>query len=343
MPLRIVLILPCCIGDVVLATATLVGLRRAYPDAHIAWAVGRWSALVLHQHPHLNALLDTGDEALPVKSWSGFWGFRSLLVEGNFDAAVSLVRSPLMGLAVLAAGIPIRVGLNSGGRGLTYNYRANIDPDVPQHEADVYLSTLKAWDIDTRDCFPFIPTNDEDRILVRRAVARKGLGNRYIVINPAGGSNPGMTMDSKRYPPAQLAQLAQRLRDAYNVPLVLIGGPKDGDLINAVQAKLDHLAATFVGEFSFHQLGVLAKESLFYLGNDTGMTHLANACGARTIMLMGPSDPKRYAPYGGDSLALWQPASVSLRGVAGEQTVWDWERDGISVEEAFEKIRAFVG
>ncbi len=42
-PKRIVLILPCCIGDVVLATAALQALRRAYPDAYIAWAVGSWS------------------------------------------------------------------------------------------------------------------------------------------------------------------------------------------------------------------------------------------------------------------------------------------------------------
>ncbi|MBE0689156.1 MAG: hypothetical protein IH587_03425, partial [Anaerolineae bacterium] len=37
---RILLVLPCCIGDVVLATAALQALRRAFPDAHITWAVG---------------------------------------------------------------------------------------------------------------------------------------------------------------------------------------------------------------------------------------------------------------------------------------------------------------
>jgi len=40
---RLLLVLPCCIGDVVLATATLTALRRAYPQAHITWAVGSWS------------------------------------------------------------------------------------------------------------------------------------------------------------------------------------------------------------------------------------------------------------------------------------------------------------
>jgi ADP-heptose:LPS heptosyltransferase len=340
---RIVLILPCCIGDVVLATATLAGLRRAYPNAHIAWAVGTWSASILRGHPHLDSLLDTGDAALPVKTWAGFWKFRALLAKGRFDAAVSLVRSPLMGLAVWAAGIPTRVGLNSNGRGILYNVRADLDPDAPQHEADIYLSTLQAWGIDTRDCLPFIPTTDEDRILVRRSLTRRGIGNRYLVVNPTGGSNPGMTMDSKRYPPQKMARLAQQLSEAYAMPLVLVGGPKDTDIVNAVQTHLDRSAVSFVGEFSVHQLGVLARESYFYLGNDTGMTHLASACGARTIMIMGPSDPLRYAPYGGQSLTLWKRTPVSLRGVAGAQPVWDWEQQGISVEDAYEQVRGWVG
>ncbi|MBL8162641.1 MAG: hypothetical protein JNJ61_11695, partial [Anaerolineae bacterium] len=49
-PRRILLVLPCCIGDVILATATLQALRRAYPAAHITWAVGQWSRGVLQGH-----------------------------------------------------------------------------------------------------------------------------------------------------------------------------------------------------------------------------------------------------------------------------------------------------
>ena len=69
-PKRIVLILPCCIGDVVLATATLQALRRAYPQAYIAWAVGSWSKPAIEHHPLIDSIIDTGSEALPVKSFS---------------------------------------------------------------------------------------------------------------------------------------------------------------------------------------------------------------------------------------------------------------------------------
>ena len=122
-PKRVVLILPCCIGDVVMATATLQALRRGWPEAHITWAVGGWSKQAVDHHPLLDAILDTGPAALPVKSPHGFVRFVSQLRGGHFDLAVSLVRSPLMSLAVRLSGIPQRAGLDSAGRGFGYNLR----------------------------------------------------------------------------------------------------------------------------------------------------------------------------------------------------------------------------
>src|SRR5690606_34219909 len=115
------LILPCCIGDVVLATAALCALRRAYPAARIVWAVGAWSKPAIEHHDLLDGVIDTGAAALPVKSPGGFARFVRQLRGGQFELAVSLVRSPLMSLAVLLAGIPTRAGIDSGGRGFGYN------------------------------------------------------------------------------------------------------------------------------------------------------------------------------------------------------------------------------
>ena len=58
--------------------------------------------------------------------------------------AVSLVRSPLMSLAVYLAGIPLRAGLDSGGRGFGYNLRVPIDPAAREHESEIYLKVVSA-------------------------------------------------------------------------------------------------------------------------------------------------------------------------------------------------------
>jgi ADP-heptose:LPS heptosyltransferase len=339
---RIVFILPCCIGDVVLATAALAALRRLYPDAHITWVVGGWSKGVVEGHPLLDAVLDTGPAALPVKSASGLLRFAGQLRAGHYDLAVSLVRSPLMSLAVLLSGIPRRAGLDSAGRGFGYNVRASIDPRQPRHEADIYLDVIRSLGGDTSGCWANVPVSEAARAKVETLLAECGVKRPFIVVNPCGGRNPGMVMDAKRWPPEHFAALADRLRARLSREVVLLGGPGDEPIVDSVRSRMAGKPPALVGKLSFPEVAALASLSDGYIGNDTGMTHLAAAAGGRTVMILGPSDPARYRPYTPDSLALWKPAVVRAGGVAeGVPEAWDWYRDGVGVDEAEASVVAF--
>lgn len=338
---RIVLILPCCIGDVVMATATLKALRRGFPDAHITWAVGSWSRPAIEHHNMIDAVLDTGREALPVKSANGLIRFVRQLRAGRYDLAVSLVRSPLISLAVLLSNIPQRAGIDSAGRGFGYNLRAKVNPNQSRHEAEIYLDVARALGLETTDCYANVPVADTDRQAVHSILAERSLRDTsYMVVNPAGGSNPGMVMDAKRWPTSNFAALADRLAPKLEVSqVVLVAGPQDGELITAVESKLNTPSIRLVGQLTFGQIAALANEARLYIGNDTGLTHLAAASGAPTVMILGPSDPARYAPFTPNAIALWKPIQLREGGVAaGTPTYWDWSRDGIQVEDAEAEI-----
>jgi ADP-heptose:LPS heptosyltransferase len=110
-----------------------------------------------------------------------------------------------------------------------------------------------------------------------------------------------------------------------------------------VQQQLTYPAVEFAGNLSFPQIGALAAGALLYLGNDTGLTHLAAASGGRTVMILGPSDPARYAPFTPDSLALWKPVTLRAGGVAAaDVSNWDWERDGIAPEDVLARVRDWL-
>jgi ADP-heptose:LPS heptosyltransferase len=340
---RIILILPCCIGDVVLATATLKALRRAYPSMHITWAVGSWSKPAIENHDLLDAILDTGDSALPVRSLGGMLRFVWQLRAGKYSLMVSLARSPLMSVAALLSGIPVRAGLDSNGRGFGYTVRAPIRPDESRSEADIYLDVARALELDVSDCYANVPVHDADVGAVREKLAAAQIQTPYIVINPAGGQNPGMVMDVKRYPPENFAQLANRLAEKYGAAVVLIGGPNDGLLIESMATRLKQTPVSFAGTLTFGEIAALARDARVYIGNDTGLTHLAAAAGAKTVMILGPTDPKRYAPFVPDALALWQPSQVGAGGVAGGvPDDWNWARDGIPVDEAERRIIEYL-
>jgi ADP-heptose:LPS heptosyltransferase len=340
--MRILFVLPCCIGDAVLATAALAALRAAHPQAEISWAIGSWSRPAIQYHPAINAILDTGAEALPIKSWAGFWEFVKQVRAGQFDLAVSLLRSPLMSLALLLAGVPKRAGLDSNGRGFGYNIRVPIKPLEAKHEAEIYLSVIKALGIQTDGYEANLPILDSARSEVEEILSQKAVRD-YIILNPTGGSNPGMQMDSKRWPVASFAEVGDWLSMETGAKLVLLGGPEDDALVTSLRETLRTQSISFIGKLSFPQIGALAAGSMLYLGNDTGLTHLAAASGAKTAMILGPSDPKRYAPYTKGSIALWKETSIKAGGVAAADTSnWDWERDGISPTDALHQLRQFL-
>lgn len=343
-PRRIVIIQPCCIGDVILATPALKAIRRAYPHANITWAVGTWSRAVIAHHDLLDDLLDTGPSALPVKSLTGFLPFVRQLRAGRFDLAVSFVRSPLMSAACLLSGIPTRAGIDSARRGFGYTHKLSIDPLTARPEAEIYLDVVRLLGINSDGCYANVPVHTTDTASIAEKLRMHGLKKPYFVVNPAGGSNPGMEMTAKRYPPHQLAMLTDRLSQTLDAVPVVIAGPQDGPIIDKLKHDLiTPQALYFVGTLSFGEIAALAAGARLYLGNDTGLTHFAAAAGARTAMIFGPSDPRRYAPYTPQSIALWRPTRVSASGVSGgEPENWDWSRDGISVDEAYTQIVDFL-
>lgn len=342
--MRILLIRPCCIGDVIMATATLSALRSAYPDAHITWAVGGWSKRAIDYHPSVDDFLDTGVSAMPVKSLSGFLRFVQQMRAGDFDMAVSLVRSPLMSLAVLLSGIPQRVGIDSNGRGFGYTLPLKISPNQAQHEAQLYLDVVAQLDIPTEGFEVNLPVLDSASKSIQQKLAQNSIHKPYIVINPAGGNNPGMSLDSKRWLPENFAQLANQLSKELDSEIVLLAGPDDSEIIEAVQVHLDKPTKAFIGTLSFPEIGALASMSRLYIGNDTGLTHIASASGAKTAMILGLTDPKRYAPFTDNSITLWKPIPLDDGGVARVNPAnWDWQRDGISVGQALDEIRQFLG
>lgn len=337
-PKRIVFIRPCCIGDVMVATAALKALRRHYPDAHITWAVGGWSKQAIINHDLIDDVLDTGPAANPAKA--NIWKFARQLRDGKFDLAVSLVRSPFMSVAMLLSGIPNRVGIDSNGRGFGYTMRVPIDPMVARHEAQIYLDVVAAVGADTSDCYVNVPVHEADVTSLR---AKMDIETPYAVINPAGGSNPGMMMDAKRWPPQNYAALADRLTEANGLRIVIIGGPDDGELVNAVISHMKGEAETVIGTLPFGEIAALFKHARVYVGNDTGLTHMAAATGTKTVMVMGPSDPGRYRPFAPNAIAAWKPYKLKAGGVAsGVPSDWDWERKGIGVQGVIERVEAII-
>ncbi len=352
-PRRILLLKPCCIGDVVLTTPLLSALQRGYPSALIDWAVGTWSAAVITDHPALHRVVDVGARANPASTLPGLLNLVRTLRAGKYDLLVVPDRSPLLSLAAWLSGIPHRAGLDSAGRGFGYTVRASINPVVVRHEADIYLDIARALGLSTEHCWANVSLSAADAESVDGLLASQvAPGKTLVLVHPGGGVNPGMMLTAKRWPPEKFAALAEMVANFTNGHIIVLGSKTDEPVTFAVVQSLRHAQSSpitdLTGTLTLTQIAALAAQprTALYIGNDNGVAHLAAAAGAKLLMIFGPSDPRRYAPFvpPGCAAYAWRPVQMPAGGVAaGGAAGFDWTRDGVTVEDAWTQAKHLLG
>jgi heptosyltransferase-2 len=105
--------------------------------------------------------------------------------------------------------------------------------------------------------------------------------------------HPGSGAPRKNWPGALFAVLVQRVSGAR--PFLLVEGPADAE----AAAPTRHLpGAIHARDLPPRVLGAVLARAGLYVGNDSGVSHLAAAWGAPVLALFGPTDPAQWAPVG---------------------------------------------
>ena len=127
-------------------------------------------------------------------------------------------------------------------------------------------------------------------------------GDDYFVIHPGAGS------PSKCWPLERFVELAGLVKNRAKIArVVFVAGPAEADWWGP--DKLDSLSRDFplfVAPPLAQLAGLLAGASL-YIGNDSGVSHLAAAVGAPTVAIFGPTSGTHFAPLGPKVKVLQKP------------------------------------
>ena len=132
----------------------------------------------------------------------------------------------------------------------------------------------------------------------------------FLAVHPGSGS------PAKNWPLERFAAVARGLCGAH--PWLLVRGP-------AEEALPRPSGAVEADGWPLRVLGAALSRAGLFLGNDSGVAHLAAAAGTRTLALFGPTDPAQWAPVG--------PAVATLRAPGGVL-------DDLAVEPVEEAARA---
>jgi heptosyltransferase-3 len=271
---RILFISSTRIGDAVLSTGLLDHLMRAHPEARFTIVCGQVAEGVFRRMPRLERLISVEKRRYSLH-WLEIWG---ALAFTRWDLVVDLRASAIAWLLWTRARKIIQGGRRPGHR----------------------LAHLAALLGVTPPPLPVIWTAPEDNA---RAAALLPEGQTWLVLGPTANWH------RKVWPAERFAEVALRLTAPDGAlpgaGIAILGGPGDQErsmatpVLTALPQALD-----LVGKLDLPEVAAVLARAGMFIGNDSGLMHLAAAAGAPTLGLFGPTPSDEYGPAGPKARAV---------------------------------------
>jgi ADP-heptose:LPS heptosyltransferase len=134
-------------------------------------------------------------------------------------------------------------------------------------------------------------------------------GPPLVAVHPGSGSR------SKNWPADRLAAVVRELSRRTGESVVVVCGPSDEVAAAELRARLA-VPVRVERPAGLAQLVGLLRRARLYVGNDSGVSHLAAGLGVPSVVVFGPTDPRRWAPRGPRVTVVAPPAPGPMTEVA---------------------------
>lgn len=301
--LKILILKPSSLGDVVQALPVLRLLKAHWPDAEIFWWIDSALAPLLEGDADLAGVVrfERRRWARP-RHWPEMFRSVRWMRAQNFDLVIDLQCLARSGAFAWLARGQFLVGLDEVREGA----RGFYDVAVPRrsfhtHAVDWYLSVLPVLGVPVHNNFTWLPERPE----IAAAVERKWPG---VLPHPASrvprtprliALQPGARWQNKRWPVEHFAELARRLAGNFPDAHFAILGAKDDQLLGEIISQTAPARClNLCGRTSLPEMVEWIRRCDLMVTNDTGPMHAAAALGTPLVALFGPTEPRRTGPYG---------------------------------------------
>ncbi|NNL99794.1 MAG: glycosyltransferase family 9 protein [Gammaproteobacteria bacterium] len=127
------------------------------------------------------------------------------------------------------------------------------------------------------------------------------------LVAPLGGGRllaraPGANWEAKVWPVERYAALVRHLSGQFDA-VVALGGPDDREAVASLAAVSPLPVLDLAGTIDLLTAAAVLTHAAYFVGNDSGVGHIAAAMGRPTMTVFGPGQPERYRPWG--ALARW--------------------------------------
>lgn len=254
------------VGDAVLSTGLLSSLVQKYPAADFTVVCGPFAADLFRATPYLERLI-----ILKKQSWNGHWfGLWRACIGTHWDIIVDLRNSLVSRLLVATQRF--------------YGVRRAGVHKVVENAAALNLSPAPA---------PHIWLNSAAEQQATQLLPSSAL---YLALGPAAN------WAAKQWPIERFAELTQKLT-AENGPLanatvMVIADSRERDQVEPLLQSIPADRRIEITGYDLLTVAACLKRAALFVGNDSGLMHMAAAVGTKTLGLFGPGYEDIYGPWG---------------------------------------------
>ncbi|WP_404385142.1 glycosyltransferase family 9 protein [Caenispirillum salinarum] len=275
-PRRLLFITSNQIGDAVLSTGVLNHLLVQEPDLRVTVVTGQVPAQLFEGLPNLDRLL-TVRKRKRGGHWREIW---KQTVTRRWWRVVDMRRSALPWL-------------------LWARHRHVLPKDRRVHRVAMNASLVG---LQENPPPPRVCVRPEDE-----AAARKIIPDGKMVL----GLGPTANWPGKTWPIAYWKDLVERLTGpggAFDgASVALLGAPHEREAAAPLAAALGDRCLNLIGDAHLLVVQAVLGRCHLYIGNDSGLMHMAATAGVPTVGLFGPTDDRCYAPWSNHAVSVRTP------------------------------------
>lgn len=281
------------IGDTTLATPSLIALKRFLPGAQIDILLEDWVAPLLDGFDSVDNVLIVGNGKV------GRLKAARQIRRNKYDVVFNLHGGTTGTFFTFASGARNRVGVSHYQYKFLYNHLLASSTEFWQsehiHSAEQQLALLG-----------FVGVPVEDRPKSRLEVTENAVGSLEQKLHakaqrplgeyqPFAIMHPAAAFATKIWAAENFARTAEFL-DAKGIQTIAIAAGNEREILEKLQSESRVPVAIF-DDLTLLEITALASKATLFVGNDSGIAHIAAAVNTPTVVIFGSSNRNHWRPW----------------------------------------------
>lgn len=283
------------LGDAVMTTPALAGVREAFPDARIVLLARPLVAELFRHHPDVDEVM-VYERPGRHEGALGRLRLAGELRRRRFDGALLLQNAFDAALIVFLGRIPERAGYPTDGRRILLTLPVPLPAGIlERHEVEYYLCLLDGLGVPRpvpASLKLTVTEGEKEAMATRLALLGIERGAPIVAINP--GATYG---SAKRWYPDRFAAVADALSAEWGAGVVVLGSTAEAPLAGEIVTAMRTPSIDLAGKTTVRELMALLSLSSFLVTNDSGPMHIGAALGVPLVAIFGPTDWRRTSPW----------------------------------------------